>query len=214
MSGWKERLTNWNPGFSPKVYRFILGTMLTLAFVIPLAIVALPFIEFLNGMAAQPKAKSQMTYGRIFGQQLPVWRPEPLGAVRQDYQPILFEAGTNKIEDATALGAKVVNPIPMTMDNLRRGQDRFDIYCIVCHGPGAEGNGSVVGPNRFPAPPSLHTDQARGYADGTICYIITRGTGKMPSYAGQLGPDDRWKVVHYVRALQRAHNPKPEDLKP
>ena len=212
--GWKDRLAKWNPGFSPKLYRFILGAMLTLAFVVPLAIVALPFNEFLNGMAAQPKAVSQTTYGRVFGQELPVWRPEPQGAIRQDYQPPLFEEGTNKIEDARAWGDKVANPIPIAMESFLRGQNRYEIYCIVCHGAAAEGNGPTVGPNRFPAPPSLHTDQARGYSDGTIAYTITKGVGKMPGYALQLDPDDRWKVVHYVRALQRAHNPRPEDYQP
>ncbi len=212
--GWKGRLTNWSPSFSPKLYRFILGALLTLAFVVPLAIVALPFNEFLNGMAAQPKARPQMTYGRVFGQELPAWHPEPKGAIPQDYRPAMFEDGTNKIEDARAWGDKTANPIPITMENLLRGRNRYDIYCIACHGAGGEGNGPVVGPNRFPAPPSLHTDQARGYSDGTICYIITKGVGKMPGYPLQLDPDDRWKVVHYVRALQRAHNPRPEDYQP
>jgi mono/diheme cytochrome c family protein len=90
------------------------------------------------------------------------------------------------------------------MDNLQRGRNRYDIFCIACHGRMAEGDGPVVGPNRFPAPPSLHTDQARGYDDGTIYYVITHGIGKMPGYADKLTPQDRWKVVHYVRALQLA----------
>jgi mono/diheme cytochrome c family protein len=209
--GWKDKLSRWSPAWSPPMYRFVLGTMLVLAFVIPLAIVAVPFIEFLNGMAAQPKAKSQMTYGRTFGEELPVLRSEPPGAVRREYRAPLFGPGSNKIEDAQAIGAKVVNPMPVTMENLERGRNRYEIYCIACHGRTAESNGPVVGPNRFPAPPSLHTDQARGYADGTICYVITNGVGKMPAYAGQIEPDDRWKVVLYVRALQRAQNPKPED---
>lgn len=212
--GWKNRLTNWHPRFSPRIYRITLGAMVVAAFVVPLAIVALPFIEFLNGMAAQPKGRPQMTYGRVFGQELRVSRPEPAGAVWREYQPPLFETGAATIEDARQWGAGVSNPLPITMQHLRRGRDRFDIYCAACHGVGGEGNGPVVGPARFPAPPSLHTDQARGYVDGTICYIITRGAGKMPSYAGQLDPEDRWKVVQYVRALQRAHTPRPEDYQP
>jgi len=36
----------------------------------------------------------------------------------------------------------------------------------------------------------------------------------MPGYARQVEPDDRWKTIHYVRALQRAMNPEPQDLKP
>ncbi len=212
--GWKDKLSNWQPGWSPGIYRFALGTMLALAFIVPLAIVALPFNEFLNGMAAQPKARPQMTYGRVFGQELQVSRPEPAGAIHRNYQPPLFESGTNKIEDAVAIGGKVANPTPITKESLLRGQDRYNIYCITCHGDAGEGNGPVVGPNRFPAPPSLNTDQARGYADGTIAYVITKGVGKMPGYASQIEPQDRWHIVHYVRAVQRSRNPKPEDYQP
>ena len=212
--GWKDKLSKCCPRWSPAMYRFTLGTMLALAFIVPLAIVALPFIEFLNGMAAQPKARPQMTYGRVFGQELQVLRPEPAGTIHRDYQQPLFESGTNKIEDAVAIGGKVVNPVPVTMEILRRGQNRYNIYCIACHGDAGEGNGPVVGPNRFPAPPSLNTDQARGYPDGTVCYVITKGVGKMPGYASQIEPQDRWNIVHYVRALQRSRDPKPEDYQP
>jgi mono/diheme cytochrome c family protein len=45
-------------------------------------------------------------------------------------------------------------------------------------------------------------------------HIITNGVGKMPGYARQIDPDDRWKTIHFVRALQRAMNPKPVDMTP
>ena len=63
-----------------------------------------------------------------------------------------------------------------------------------------------------PAPPSLHTDQARGYRDGAIFHILTKGTEKMPGYADKLSTEDRWETIHYLRALQRAMNPSPGDL--
>ena len=69
---------------------------------------------------------------------------------------------------------------------MRGGQELYDIHCIACHGKLGVGDGPVTGPDRFPAPPSLHTDQARGYTDGTIFHIITKGTEKMPSYADKL----------------------------
>jgi len=212
--GWKDKLAGWHPRWSPRMYRFTLGSLIVLAFVVPLVIVGLPFIEFLNGMAAQPKAKSQMTYGRVFGEEIPVlWSP-PAGAVGREQPPVLFESGSNRIEDAKAFGDRIANPVPLTIENVHRGQNRYEIYCITCHDRRGEGNGPAVGPNRFPAPPSLHTDQARGYSDGTICYIVSKGMGKMPGYAGQIEMHDRWKIVYYVRALQRAQNPKAEDYQP
>ena len=89
----------------------------------------------------------------------------------------------------------------------------FNTFCIVCHGPRAEGNGSIVGPGLFPAPPSLHSEAARGFKDGRIFHVITRGQNKMPSYAGDLTPEERWSVVHYVRALQKALQMQEETTK-
>ena len=42
--------------------------------------------------------------------------------------------------------------------------------------------------------------------------MITRGQNLMPNYASQILPEDRWAVIHYVRALERAANPLPQDL--
>ena len=111
--------------------------------------------------------------------------------------------------DAVWVGQRLKNPVALTLDHVRRGQSRFNISCIACHGARGNGDGPVTGPNRFPAPPSLHTDQAVGYADGTIFHIITKGTGKMPLYGDTLSEPDRWKVIYYVRALQLAVRPQP-----
>jgi len=209
-----DRLARWQPRFSLRAYKAALIGMILAAFALPLAIVGLPFIEFLNGMAAQPKGKTQMTYGRVFGEELIVERPPVAGTVPRGYKEIVLPAKGNTIEEAKAAGATLVNPVPLTIQNLRRGQDRYNIFCIACHGEMAEGNGPVIGPNRFPAPPSLHTDQARLYSDGTIFHVVTKGMGKMPAYADKLEPQDRWKVIDYVRAVQRAMNPRPGDTRP
>ncbi len=195
-------------------YKATLVALVAAALVIPLALAALPFIEFFNGMAAQPKAKTQMPYGRTHGQELLSERPAVDGTVPRGYVAYEFAEVPATLEDAKRVGMLLENPLPRDMENMRRGQELYNIYCIVCHGKQGRGDGPVIGPDRFPAPPSLHTDQARGYADGTIYHIITNGTEKMPSYADKLEPDDRWQVVHYLRALQRAMNPTPEDLEP
>jgi hypothetical protein len=108
-------------------------------------------------------------------------------------------------------GAHLKNPLPVNRAVLLRGQAEFNTYCIVCHGPQGEGNGFVVPP--FPRPPSLQTDKIRNYPDGSIYHIIMRGQNVMPSYASQIAMNDRWAIIHYIRALQRAKHPTPEDLK-
>ena len=209
-----DRLRGVSPRWSPNAYKAMLLSSVALAFIIPLALVALPFIEFFNGMAAQPKGKAQMTYGRVRGQELLVERPPVEGTIPRSYQRYDFDAWKNTLEDAKQVGLRLENPMRPTLEHLVRGREIYEVYCIVCHGTRGEGDGPITGPDRFPAPPTLHSEQAIGYRDGTIYHIITKGTEKMPAYADKVDPADRWKVVHFVRALQRSMNPAPEDLEP
>jgi mono/diheme cytochrome c family protein len=207
-----DKLLNCYPRWSPTMYKLTLGATVVLAIMVPLGMVAIPFIEFFNGMAAQPKGKAQMTYGRTYGEDRPVERRPVEGTIPRGYVPYRFDHLGNTIEDARKAGNQLTNPLPLTIENLRGGQELYNVYCIVCHGERGEGDGPVIGPDRFPAPPSLHTKQAVGYNDGTLFHIMTKGIGKMPSYADQLDQRERWMVVHYLHALQRSMAPKPEDL--
>ncbi len=210
----KDKLLEFYPRWSPTMYKLTLGGAVVLAIAVPLGLVAVPFIEFFNGMAAQPKGKPQMTYGRTYGAELLVEHLPVEDTVPRGYSPYLYDHLPNTIEAAKEVGEKLANPVEVTMESLRRGQGVFDVYCMVCHGSRGEGDGTVIGPGRFPAPPSLHTKQATEYKDGTIYHIVTKGLGKMPSYTDKLDSDARWMVVRYLRALQRSMAPKPEDLMP
>ena len=68
-------------------------------------------------------------------------------------------------------------------------------------------------PERYPAPTSLHDKVIVGYRDGQVYHVISEGKAKMPGYKDKIEPEDRWHVVNYVRALQRAANPTEEDFK-
>lgn len=103
------------------------------------------------------------------------------------------------------------NPLRSTAAVLERGQHVYNNTCIVCHGPAGEGDGSII--PKYPRPPSLQSEKLRKFPDGNIYYIITRGQNLMSGYAGQVQQEDRWAIVHYIRALQRAKNPSAEDLK-
>ena len=93
------------------------------------------------------------------------------------------------------------NPLPVTLQLLHRGRQRFDIYCAPCHGRAGEGNGMVVR-RGYRAPSSLHVDRLRGQADGYFFDVITNGFGAMPDYSAQVDVADRWAIVAYIRALQ------------
>jgi mono/diheme cytochrome c family protein len=89
---------------------------------------------------------------------------------------------------------------------LARGRERYAIYCSPCHGLVGDGNG-VTRRYGMGATASYHDDRLRQMAEGEIFNTITNGkqpANNMPSYADKLTPEDRWAVIAYVRALQRA----------
>lgn len=87
---------------------------------------------------------------------------------------------------------------------LKRGQERFDIYCAVCHGYSGNGRGIVTLYEKSFMPRNLHGARARGLSVGEIYKTIAEGAGKMNSLGSAIPPRDRWAIVAYVRALQLA----------
>ena len=211
-----ERLARWQPRWSEARFRATLVSLFVVALATPIVIIALPFNEFMNDMAAQPKAKTQMTYGRRFDPEgfghIAARDPVP-GTLPRGFAPYPLASLGKDPQAIARAGELLKNPLPTTLAHMQAGQQLFKVYCAVCHGPRGLGDGPVTGEGRFPTPPSLHTDKARQYADGSIFHIITQGTEIMPSYADKLDPEERWQVIEFVRALQRAEHPRPEDLK-
>jgi len=98
-------------------------------------------------------------------------------------------------------------PVPVTRELIDRGQDRYNIYCIVCHGATGSGDGMIVR-RGFTPPPTYHDDRLRNAPVGHFFDVMTKGWGKMNSYADKLSPADRWAIVAYIRALQVSQNPE------
>jgi mono/diheme cytochrome c family protein len=117
-------------------------------------------------------------------------------------------------------------PMPLTMALAEHGQQRFNIYCAVCHGLLGDGGASSVTSARairredkgWVPPLSLHAPTVRGQAVGEIFNTITNGIRTMPGYASQIPEADRWAIILYVRALERSQNATvndvPADLRP
>lgn len=97
-------------------------------------------------------------------------------------------------------------PVPVTKELVDRGQDRYNIYCIVCHGPMGNGDGMIVR-RGFSQPPTYNDDRLRNAPVGHFYDVITNGWGKMNSYGHVVQPADRWAIVAYIRALQVSQNP-------
>jgi mono/diheme cytochrome c family protein len=123
-------------------------------------------------------------------------RPLPPGVIPQGRS--LDEAFLTGMDGGVMLAT---NPLPLTEALLARGQERYNIYCAVCHNYNGDGLGMVV-QRGFPQPSSFHVQRLRDAPDGYLYMAITNGFGRMYSYASRIEPDDRWAIVAYIRALQ------------
>jgi mono/diheme cytochrome c family protein len=92
-------------------------------------------------------------------------------------------------------------PFPVTEEVVKRGQERFNIYCSMCHGPVGEGDGMIVR-RGYRQPPSYHEDRLRRAPVGYFFRVMTEGYGAMPPYRSQVPVQDRWAIAAYIRALQ------------
>lgn len=92
-------------------------------------------------------------------------------------------------------------PVPLTPALLKRGEERFNIYCSMCHGRTGKGNGMIV-QRGFPRPPSYADERLRNAPVGYFYEVITHGYGLMYSYAARVEPQDRWAIAAYIRVLQ------------
>jgi cytochrome c553 len=114
-------------------------------------------------------------------------------------------------KSGNAFATGLPNGLTVDMNFLQRGRDRYQIYCTPCHGATGDGNG-ITKRYGMGATPSYHDDRLRNMPDGEIFNTITNGKNTMLPYADKLAPDDRWAVVAYVRALQRAQQGTAADV--
>jgi mono/diheme cytochrome c family protein len=96
---------------------------------------------------------------------------------------------------------------------LRRGRERYDIFCSPCHSVQGDGDGIVVR-RGFPHPPGYAEPVLLSAPDGHFYDVITNGYGVMFGYGDRIPPADRWAIVAYVRALQLAQHAAVASLSP
>ena len=120
-------------------------------------------------------------------------------------QPDYFNTGT--MGDSFGEGI----PTEVTEQFVKRGQERFNIHCTVCHGKVGTGNG-IVSNYGLVAVANLQVDPFKSMPDGQYFYTITNGKGNMGAYGPNIAVEDRWAIVAYIRALQRSQVGKLADL--
>jgi mono/diheme cytochrome c family protein len=114
--------------------------------------------------------------------------------------------------------------IEISEKTIKRGEDRFTIYCTPCHGQTGQGNGMIhvralavgAAATGWVQPTNIVDTAAQAnptrQPHGQLFNTISHGIRTMPAYKSQIAEEDRWAIVMYVRALQRSRNASIEDV--
>jgi len=131
------------------------------------------------------------------------------GTIARGFPPlqgsgVLLDTGSEwKTLDGTQQRAWDAYVMPTAADgDLARGREVFQAICATCHGSGGAGDGKVT-KRGVPPPPSLAAEGAIAMSDGRLFRIVTAGQGNMAPHAAQVARADRWRVVRYIRSLQK-----------
>lgn len=219
----------------PPFWMISIGLVATVATWVPLVLAARarvsrsdqPRIHLIQDMGTQPKYREQQT-SDVFADGR-ADRPRILGTVARGglHEDDFFERGFSLVAGAGGeMQPKFFDGFPSQIELnesfLKRGQERFKIYCSVCHGLDGRGNGAVaqrsldiaqplspanLTENKFSEP--SNSGNGEGRTNGHIYNTINVGIRNMAGYGTQIGPEDRWAIVAYVRALQLSQNAPP-----
>ena len=177
-----------------------------------------PPIVPIRNMHSQPRYNAQAT--SAFFQDGRTMRPPVVGAIAREMEiDTRVSTGWDSLEKAWVLEIprEVVRTAGGMGSLVRRGKERYGIYCAPCHALSGNGGGMVsrrAGPGALAAP-SLHTKRLRAIPDGQLYGTIQNGIRNMPAYKHSIPTNDRWAIVSYVRALQLSQaKPGEEDPTP
>ena len=148
----------------------------------------------------------------------PLRQSDFFGDNRSERTPVEGTVARGQLRDDDHLYAGKVNgqpattfPFPITEAIVKRGQERYNIYCSPCHDALGTGQGMIVR-RGFKKPNSYHIDRLRQAPVGYYFDVITNGFGVMPSYAEQVPVADRWAIISYIRALQLSQHATMDDV--
>ena len=181
-------------------------------------------IHLVQDMDNQPKFRAQHR-NSVFADERAMRPPVPGTVARgelnldQHFIRGIVDAPSNQPQWATTFPTEV----RVDMDFMRHGQERFNIYCLPCHGESGYGDGMIhqradqlvrTGTNgtEWVQPKSLHEEAIRNQPVGQVFNSITNGIRTMPAYDSQIPTADRWAIVAYVKALQRSQHANENDV--
>ncbi len=136
-------------------------------------------------------------YARMYDQESVRTYETPIPEMPEGTIPI--HGGTESLKMADARGLR--NPLPGNPDSLEQGKEAYKYFCIQCHGPRADGNGTV-GQSFAPLPANLKGKAVQRQTDGELFVKISLGYRRHPPLASTVSDEDRWAVVHFIRGLE------------
>jgi len=167
-----------------------------------------PPIHINPSMDHQPKVRPQTASTFFFNgmsMREPVAGTVPVGGLKED---VVFFTG--KGADGQFV---TTSPRPVDDAVVRRGHERYKIYCQPCHDARGDGKGILFQRGNVPTA-SFHQEKLLKYPDGQIFDVITNGIGLMAGYRWPISPEDRWAVVAWVRSLQKERQARAANAPP
>lgn len=159
--------------------------------------------EYMPDMYRSPSIEVYVDYGEVRGQlgdekliNSMSARQPVAGTIARGYMPYTYE---NTSEGYELAGQTLKNPIPYSEEVVNDGKELFGMFCVHCHGDKGQGDGTLVQRDKFPPIPTKFTPDL-DLPEGKMFHTITYGKGLMGSHASQLLQEERWKLVHYIRA--------------
>lgn len=189
------------PLFEGRFIGFLIAVIILVSGLTYVTLNKVLYIDPFNWMSDQEKVNPQeksLVYADNFAMRLPVE-----GTIAKGFLPYPFKGEASPSE-------VLPNPLLLSKEVLDLGKKKYLTFCSPCHGDYGDGETRLHG--QFPNPPTFHSNRGRDFSDGMIYHIIVNGQNVMPSYESQTTSEERWAIVHYIRALQRAKNAKLSDL--
>jgi len=131
----------------------------------------------------------------------------------------LFYRGLERTDSGSQWTTGFPKQLEINEQLMKRGKNRFEIYCTPCHGYDGRGMGAV--PQRVAQTGGAWLARnlvdasnpvAMNMPNGQLFNTISNGYNTMMGYAAQIPHADRWAIVLYVRALQRSQNASLDDI--
>jgi len=123
----------------------------------------------------------------------------PAGKFRYPFEQAEYDSAT-----------VLVNPLPANDYILARGKNRFQTFCVPCHGNDGEGQGLIItkpeldeDEEGFPPPADLTSRHTKELTDGRLFHILSAGQNLMFPVNFKMNVTDRWALVLYIRKLQK-----------